>query len=346
VAGGYPLLETLLVLVLSIHLLAANLAGAGPLVAIWLDVRETRRHDALAGEVGRYLARQSLIWLSVGVALGAATLGLVWLVNWESFYETARRLPASRFWWAVPELAFYYVCMGAYLYLWKSPDASGPWRAGLRRALGLLAATNLLYHFPLLFTVIGVYGTRIAAESAPLNFRQTMFDPEVFSQFMHHVLASFAVVGVAMMGFALRLGRAGRTDDAQRIATWGGRVALAPTVLQLFVGVYVLLELPGRARNCVMGGDAVGTLLFIVALVAAIVLMHRLASVAVGEAERRDLIGSMALLVLVVVAMVGTRQRTRQEKFISATDAAARVAVGAEAIAIHEEHHGGNYYAA
>ena len=150
------MLEALLVLVLSAHLLATNLAGAAPLVAMWLDRRQARRSDSLAGEIGRYLLGQSLIWLTVGIALGAATLGLVWLVEWETFYDAARRLPAARYWWGVPELVFYYVCVAAYLYLWKSPSTA--WLVGLRRFLGLLAATNVLYHFPLLFTVISVYG--------------------------------------------------------------------------------------------------------------------------------------------------------------------------------------------
>ena len=313
-----PLIETLLVLVLAAHLLAANLAGAAPLVCIWLDRRETRLHDALAGDLGRYLARQSLVWLSVALALGAATLGLVWQSDWETFYAAASRLPASRYWWGAAELAFYYACVGGYLLLWRSPGRVPSWCVAVRRLLGLLASTNLLYHFPLLFTVIGVFATRPDAAAVPLEFRRAILDPEVFSQFAHHVLASFAVVGIAIMGYALRIKRqGGDAEQADRIARWGGRVALVPTVLQLFVGLYVLMELPPRARDGLLGGDAIATLLFFASLVAAIVLMHRLASVAFGETERRNLISSMALLLVVVTAMVGTRTRARQEQFVA-----------------------------
>jgi hypothetical protein len=308
--------QLLLVLLLSVHLLAANLAGAAPLVSMWFDWREARRDDALAGDLGRYLLRQALVWLTVGIALGAATLGLVWLVEWETFYGAASRLPAARFWWGLPELAFYYVCVAAYVHLWRSSAAA--WRVGLRRFLGLVAATNLLYHFPLLFTVIGVYGGRVLDETAPLEFRRAILDAEVLSQFVHHLLASFAVVGMAMMGFALRLTRSGgSTDDVRRVAVWGGRVALVPTVLQLLVGTYVLVELPEHERDRLLGGDPLATTIFAASLVGAIVLMHRLASVAFGEVERRDLVGSMALLLLVVVAMVGARQSARQERLVS-----------------------------
>lgn len=312
------MLEILLVFVLSFHLLAANLAGAAPLVCVWLDARAVRRHDPLAGELGRYLLRQSLVWLTVAMALGGVTLFFVWLTAWEPFYATARRLPTSRFKWAVPELAVYYICVALYLRWWPTGDGASGGRPIARRTMGVLAATNLLYHFPLLFTVIGVYATRPAAPDETLVFRHAMLDPEVLSQFLHHVLASFAVVGVAIMGFALRLGRAGKaSDDIQRAATWGGWLALVPTLLQLFVGLYVLLELPQHSRDGLLGGDTVGTMLFGVSLVGAIMLMHRLASVAFGETERRNLIGAMALLVLVVVAMVGTRQRAREHGAIS-----------------------------
>ena len=153
--------------------------------------------------------------------------------------------------------------------------------------LGIFAATNLLYHFPLLFTVIGVYSTRPAPADDMLVFRHAMLDPEVLSQFLHHVLASFAVVGVGVMGFSLRMSRAAECRRRAANRRLGRALALVPTVLQLLVGLYVLLELPERARDGLMGGDRVGTLLFGASLVGAIALMHRLASVAFGETERR-----------------------------------------------------------
>lgn len=319
-AKGFLLLQILLVVVLATHLIAANLAGAAPLVCIWLDVRQTRRGDDQAGALGRHLARQALVWLTVAIGLGAAALLLVWLTDWETFAATAGRLPASRYWWGIAELGVYYICVGGYLLMWKSPTASGhpaaprpaTWQVVTRRLLGVLASSNLLYHFPLLFTVIGVFAARPESDAGPLNFRSAIIDPEVFSQFLHHVLASFAVVGVAVMGYALRIGRQGAAADAvSRVATWGARIALLPTLAQLGVGVYVLVELPARARDALLGGDATASLLFAVSLFGAIALMHRLAAIAFGETERRNLIVAMALLLAVIAAMVGTLARSR-----------------------------------
>ncbi|MBI2824395.1 MAG: hypothetical protein HYX69_06885 [Planctomycetia bacterium] len=311
---GALLLDTLLVLVLAAHLLAANIAGAAPLACLWLDWREVGRGDALAGELGRYLARQSLVWLSIGIALGAATLALVWLVDWQPFYEAARRIPASRYWWAGPELAVYYGCMWGCLRLWKTPAESTRWRVWPRRVLVLVAATNLMYHFPLLFTVIDVYSRRVGEAAGPLDFRAAILDPEVVSQVLHHLLASFAAVGIVMMAFAMRIERAGRpAGDVRRAASWGGRVALVPTALQLLVGLYVLVELPERSRASLLGDDALASILFGLSLVGAIMLLHRLAGVATGDVERRNLIACAALTLLVVVSMVGARHRAQRD---------------------------------
>lgn len=304
--------DLLLVLVLSIHLLAANVASAAPLVGLALDVRATRRGERLAADVGRWLLCLSLAGLSVALALGCVALAAVWLTDWERFSLAAGWVPASRYWWAVPELALYIVCLIGYLKLWKPGGAETNRVIWLRRGLGLFAATNLAYHFPLLFIAIGVYSTRAITES--VNFRAALVDSEILSQFIHHLLASVAVVGVAMMGYALRMERAGRpAEEVQTVAIWGGRVALVPTLLQWLAGLYVLFELPERARDGLLGGDPLGSCLFGGALVAVIVLMHRLAGVAFGETERRNLIGSMALMAIVVVTMVGVRHRARHE---------------------------------
>jgi len=314
------LFDLLLVLVLSIHLLAANVAAAAPLVCLALDIRESRRGDALAGDVGRWLLRMSLAGLALALTLGGGALAIVWYSDWERFSRAAAWVPVSRYWWAVPELALYFVCVAAYLKLWK-PGVTRSGRAvWLRRALGLVASTNLAYHFPLLFLAIGVYSARGISE--PVNFRAALVDPEIASQFIHHLLASVAVVGVVMMGYALRMERAGRTtDDVHRVAIWGGRVALVPTLLQWLAGLYVLLQLPERSRAGLLGGDVLGSCLFGAALVGVVVLMHRLAGVAFGETERRNLISSMALMAIVVVTMVGARHRARHEVRMVATQA-------------------------
>lgn len=327
-------MDLLLVLAMTAHLLAVNLAGAAPLVCLWLDRRAVCRGDATAADLGRWLVRQSLLWLAAGIALGLTTLGLVWLIDWQRFAEPASRIPASRYWFGVAELAVYFVCMGGYLALWRDGATPSRQRIWGRRVLGLLAGTNLLYHFPPLFAIIGVLGTRPETVGQALNFRAAMIDPEVLAHTVHHILASFAVVGVAMMGYALSHARDQRSVfsateiadgshksmpadsdlklDWRRMAIWGARVALAPTLLQLLAGTCVLLTLPAWMRDRLLGQDLLATILFAASMIAALALMHRLAAVAMGDTQRREIIGAMVLLVVVVLLMVGTLQRARK----------------------------------
>ncbi len=172
----------------------------------------------------------------------------------------------SRFVWAAPELALYYICIVLYLH-WSGREISTG-KAWMRRILAIVAATNLLYHFPLLFTVDRESTARVWPKVTARSCFATRFStPRFWRKFVHHLLASFAIVGIAMMGFALRLGRQGREPaDVARAATWGGRLALVPTLLQLFVGLIVLLTLPDGARSSVLGDDTLATSLFVVAL--------------------------------------------------------------------------------
>ncbi|MCE9608526.1 MAG: hypothetical protein K8U03_26880, partial [Planctomycetia bacterium] len=59
------------ILLTALHLTSVNAAFGGPILAFWLDLRRTRRGDAVADALGRRLLRVSLHGLYAGAALGA-----------------------------------------------------------------------------------------------------------------------------------------------------------------------------------------------------------------------------------------------------------------------------------
>ena len=135
----------------------------------------------------------------------------------------------------------------------------------VRCLLPLLAGTNLIYHFPPLFVMMGNLATwdSFAGIMGSGDFLKMYVEPNVLSRVLHFVLASFAVLGVTLIGYALRVGRKEKDEKAMNlIATWGGRIALVPTLLQLVVGVWVMLTLPAGAVKLLMGKDIAGTLMF------------------------------------------------------------------------------------
>src|SRR5258708_4622590 len=115
--GTHSLMSIFSIVVLAAHLIAVDLAMIAPLACIWLGSRQSRHGDTLAGALQLRLARQSLAALAVGIGLGTAQVGLLWLAGDRDFFAAVGRVPAGRLWFTLAELVFYAVCMAAYLRL-------------------------------------------------------------------------------------------------------------------------------------------------------------------------------------------------------------------------------------
>ncbi len=302
--------EVLIVLIHAAHLLCVNVAGGGPLVCLWLEWRESRG-DALAGRAGRFLAVASVPLLVVGILLGVA---LGWML-WSPMYQQVISDLGSRITWGIAEVVFSLVLLGLYAAWWRYSVNTSRWSRIARAILPLAACTNLLYHFPLLFVIIGQFVSQPDYESKPIDsaaFRSLLMNGEVLARAAHFWVASLAVSGVALMVYALRIGRReDNSEDTERIAIWGGRIALVPTLLQIPIGLWVLLNLPNDGPRRLMGDDLAGTILLGLSVVLALLLMHQLSSVAMGNTKRSALIRSVVVMILIVVLMTGTLRRAK-----------------------------------
>jgi hypothetical protein len=290
------------ILILAAHLVAMNVATAAPLVCLWLKRREVRNADAEAGLMGQFLAWQSVTSLLIGTFLGLLAAGILWLDGDRRFFDALAIVPRRRLWFGVVELLFFLVLMAWYARAW--PRAAGPtlWHP----ALAVLAATDLIYHFPPLFAVLTVLqgrSTLPAEELSYAEFVSLLAAPEALARVAHFLLASIAVTGAIMLLHAMRRSR----DFHVRWIAWSGRLALAPSLLQLVAGIGVLLTLPVGQQQRMMGGDPLATGLFGGSVIAVFGLLHHLASVALGETERRAVLRSLGLMVLVILTMTALR---------------------------------------
>lgn len=304
------LLELCLIVVMALHLICVNVSSAGPLVCLWLEWREGRG-DELAGRVGRYLANVSLWLLIVGSVLGL----VVGYILWSPQFRTALERLSSRIVFGVWEMVFSLVCLALYALWWRAAPKCGPGQRGVRMVLPFLAATNLLYHFPFLFAIISQLTTSRQTSAEPIEpeqFRALMADGEVVARTVHFWLASLAVTGMVLIGYALRISRRSEAQgDSSRVAVWGGRITLIPTLLQIPAGIWLLLQLPAESSNRLLGADAIGTVLLAFSLVMALSLMHQLAAIALGDTRRKVLVRAMLVLMVVVLLMTGTLRRSR-----------------------------------
>jgi hypothetical protein len=325
----------ILPLLLALHLICVNVAAAGPLVCLWLEIREGRG-DTLAGRAGRYLAGSAVWLLLAGIALG---LLMGWLL-WSEEYVGALRQVRSRAWYGVWEIGFSLALMLVHAAWWFFRPNSGRWERAARCAAPLLSGTNLMYHFPPLFVVISQLSASPPASREPLTsaqFMALMLSGEVLARSTHFWLAAAAMCGVMLIGYALRLRRRGAAeDDVRRVALWGGRLALAPTLAQLGVGLWVLLALPAQVQFALLGGDPIGAALLGLSLVAALALTHQLAAVSFGDVRRESLLRAMMAMVLVVLLMSATLERTRAlERKSQATVALRRCGRGRFDLPLH-----------
>ncbi len=297
------LLELLIVVVLAVHLLAMNLASAGPLMCIWLR-GITGEPGSLRGRLGLRLAWWSLAAMIVGIVTG---LGLILAPPSVGLHEAMGRFPVRAYWFAGAELAFSLGCLVVYVLSWNRMRR---WR-WFHAFWAVLSATNLLYHFPPLMIVLAKLAANAAWSEAAMIDRSTflplMVRGEVLSLSTHFGLASLAVAAVAVLGLLARQKDGESNQNALRhVARIAALIALLASVPQLPVGFWVLSTMPSASRDALMGGNILSSLLFAGGVMATMLLLHRLVDVAMGGVNPRNLQCVGWLLLVVVLLMTAT----------------------------------------
>ncbi|HEX3871271.1 MAG TPA: hypothetical protein VHV77_12585 [Pirellulales bacterium] len=310
--------EIAFIIVMAMHLAATNLASAGPLFAVVLEYRSARGDDSSFG-LAVAMVRSSIAALVVAIVLGGAGVGLSSMLCREPLLAAARAFPAQRYWFGVIELVFYFACLAGYLALAPRKSQNATSRRRLARSfIAVLAVSDLVYHFAPLFAIIGVYSTRPEEWNQPLSFVSAMFDAEVMAVVVHFLLACVAVAGLWLSWLAVRNEtscEAQEFEGRRRCAILGARFALGATLLQLLSGYWLLAASPVDARDRLTGHDAVATTVFVLGLGGAIALIHKLASLAMGDIHRRAVIQAGALLCAVIVLMTAAHQTVRFDKY-------------------------------
>ncbi len=322
-----PLIETAMTLLLASHLWAMNLSASAPLFGA-LALALGRRTDC------EPLLRQArrLGWLGLGNLLLGALLGLglagaMWLGRDRGLFEVLPQF-TYKISWAVAELAFYVVCMSAYLALLAGRASIGRGRFAAVLVLTLLAATNLLYHFPPLFGVMALASHRpgvLTGPVGPSEFRRLMMLGPTLALTAHFALASLAVGGVSWLRHLV--GSASAPDDTtspravalHTAARSAAGVALAATAAQLLVGTWVLVELDPSSQNRLLGGDLIGTASFGISVFAAFWLMHHLAHATFHVASFREAQRTLLWLALIVALMTLSLRRAESPQRAEST---------------------------
>jgi hypothetical protein len=250
--------------------------------------------------------------------LGGALLGICYLADDRAYWRALGAIPRERIWYGLAELGFTFGCLAAYAALWDRLRRHRVWH----RLLAVAGASNAIVHFPALFTIVSVLSTRGSLAAVTLDrsaYRRMLIDGEVLARVAHVWLAAAAVTGIVVIVLAMRTPEGDMpARTRQRHLQGGARLALIATVLQFPAGVWVVLEMPEAARQSLIGGDWLATALFAVSLLLAVQLAHLLWSIAIGDGQARQVRHSVAVIVVLVLLMVGTRLRVNGQNVAGA----------------------------
>ncbi len=307
------LLYLLLVTVVALHLAAAGVASVSPLVCVWLEWRGARslghagRLDEATTWAARRMALDSLWLLGIAAILGSVALGLLYVMGWEAYFRAAAAVPVSRLAWGLAELLFSAACMAAFLWM-RLPR----WARG---GLAIVGSTNLLYHFPLLFSSIVVISKRPDLWDRTLSgqqMRTILFSSETLSRATHFTLAAATLTGLLLCTYSLRLSRLNFPPElTRRIATWGARLSLAAAILQIPAGALLFVVMPANLRERIMFGDPLATTALAAAVLTVVGLLHHLLAMSLGEHGRKQIVRTLSLAGAVMLLMVLVSHRLR-----------------------------------
>jgi len=302
-------MELALIILVAAHLLAVNLAGAGPLVATWIDWRGARRGEPEAATAARTLMSWSIAAAIFGMSLGGAALAqfIYWPPQTHQRYWHYIELEISetRWWFIGGEIVFYFACTVAAAVIWRRANRL----VWVRRILAIAAGTNLLYHFPALFTILAIMFERRDHRGSPLDrqlYWHFLLQAETIARVVHVWLSSLAVAGLSLCWIGAR-GAPANSAASRRVAVNGAWVSLGATLLQIPVGVWILTVLPeGRTQRILSSAP-----IFWPAIFVALALMHQLAMLSIGDLSRRRLSTATLLIVVVVLLMTATLYSSR-----------------------------------
>ena len=252
-----------------LHLLVIAVAAAGPLLCIPLNAKQLNRKDS--GErdaywaLGTTLSRHANVALIVGSVFGLIVAYLVWN---DDFHQRCHVLK-TRFMYAGVEWVFSCVLLLITHRWWlKRPDGFKPFL--FRSLLIVLATTNLLYHFPIIFMLVHEIPATVVAElesaGAELSrqqFYEYAFSSSMLARWLHIVISmlmiSFAYVAVIALRFAREATNVAR-ETAVRTVSWSARNVLILLFAQIGFGLMALMTMENS--QLVMGGDVMVTALF------------------------------------------------------------------------------------
>ncbi len=262
IPAPWGVFETLDVVTFIIHILIVNVVIGGSIMALYLKF--FRKAPEVESSIHGSLNAKIPSLFALGVTFGVAPLLFLQVLYGHLFYSSS--VIMATYWiLIVPALIFAYY--GVYLYKLKNKEKPGLAKMALAVSTGLIlyiafiaTNNNTLMLQPQKW---GMYFSNRGGTN--LNWGEVTLIP----RYLHFLTASIAVAGL----FSSLVWHFRKKKDPQEAKKWirfGLRVFAWATVVQLAIGLWWLLSLPGELMSIFLGGNMLYTVVFFLAVLCGI----------------------------------------------------------------------------
>ena len=296
------LLRTLLLLTFFLHVLFMNCLLGGTAVALVCTMRRKSSEFSvrLAGDLGRLLPSV----FAFTITLGVAPLLFLQVMYGQFLYASSILIGVP--WLAIigmVVLAYY----GVYFFSMRGHEPNGKTTAVLALVVLLLASIAFVYsnNFTLMLAPerwLDLYHSN--ASGWNLNWSE----PSLLPRYLHFVLGALAVSGLGLVVMGLR-----EREDGYRqwLIEQGSLLFTGTTLLNVGVGFWFLVKLPGPVRLAFVGGNGFATALLGVGMLLPLAAIAHLIMAKANKSPKRQLAIGVSCGVLTVAAMVVMRDVLR-----------------------------------
>lgn len=292
IPAPWPLLEVLDVVLFLVHIVLINIVAGGALLVLYHRLRGRGVSPLSAATEGKL---PSL--LALAVTFGIAPLLFMQVLYGHLFYSSSVLMAR---WWIVVIPALILGYYGLYLNRQQGEVHPALARVGIAAAALAFLYTGLMFVNNITLMLQPARWERWfdRAGGTLLN----LADPTVLPRYLHFMVASVAVAGLASAVVWEWRRRRGRGDAAEHIRG-GLRLFAWATIVQALTGFWWLLALPDGLMRLFMGGDLLRTILLAVGIVLAVLV--------VVLAFRGRLMVTLGHLVALLALMVTVRALLR-----------------------------------
>jgi hypothetical protein len=310
----YPVLELLLILGFFLHVIPMNMMFGGAMLSAAFLLGGRGQNDAYASRVGRGLASALPIFISVAITQGIVPLLFVQLLYGPAYYTSSILI-------GVPWLSVLGLLLVAYYLTYAISYRLLQKEAAETSAKKMIQASAIMGVVALVFALIAfIFSNNMTLMLSPSKwvelykhsasgFNLNLNDPQLFSRYLHVVLAALAVGGLTVGCFGVYFIRREPNYSSWLVRT-GSKIFAGITAAQVPVGFWFLLSIPSSSRGGLMGHDPVGTVSLIVSMILTLVALVSTSISAFTGSLRTFICGAVAGA-LTILSMIVTRHMLR-----------------------------------